>query len=127
MGNSEEKLVFVVQKHDATTLHYDFRLERDGALKSWAVPKGVPTKKGVKRLAVEVEDHDLEYGDFEGEIEAGEYGAGKVEIWDNGRYEAESWREDKIVFALDGKRFHGRYCLVRFKRAGEKNWLLFRL
>ena len=127
MVSEEDKPVFVVQRHDARTLHYDFRLERDGVLKSWAVPKGVPTEKGVKRLAVEVEDHDLEYGDFEGEIEEGEYGAGTVEIWDNGRYEVESWKTDKIVFALDGKQLKGRYCLVRFKQAGDKNWLLFRL
>ena len=122
----KRKPIFVVQKHQARTLHYDFRLEKDGVLKSWAVPKGVPTEKGVKRLAVEVEDHDLEFGDFEGIIPEGEYGAGTVEIWDQGTYKVEEWLPDRIVFRLDGVRLKGRYCLVRFKRAGERNWLLFR-
>ncbi len=118
---------FVVQKHHASTLHYDFRLEKDGVLKSWAVPKGIAPAKGVKRLAVEVEDHDLEYAGFEGEIPEGQYGAGKVEIWDCGVYEEEQWQPGKIVFALHGKRLNGRFCLIRFAKAGEKNWLLFAL
>ena len=127
MQTQEAKLKFIVQKHHARTFHYDFRLEREGVLKSWAVPKGVPEEKDVKRLAVAVEDHDLDYADFEGSIPEGEYGAGTVEIWDRGTYDAEEWASDRIVFVLYGKLFKGRYCLVRFKRAGDKEWLLFRL
>ena len=118
--------IFVVQKHDASHLHYDFRLEENGVLKSWAVPKGIPSKAGVKNLAIQVDDHDLEYADFEGEIPEGHYGAGKVEIWDKGTYEMESRKKDKIVFHLHGKKLEGRYTLLRFKKAGENNWLLFK-
>lgn len=116
--------IFVVQKHFAKTLHYDFRLEKDGVLKSWAVPKGISPGKGVKRLAVETDDHEIEYADFEGTIPEGEYGAGKVETWDRGTYDEEEWHADRIVFKLNGARFKGRYCLIRFKKSGEKNWLL---
>ena len=120
-------LTFVVQRHHAKTLHYDFRLERDGVLKSWAVPKGVPEKKGVKHLAVETDDHSLDYAEFEGILPEGEYGAGRVEIFDRGTYEIEKWLPDRIIFSLDGSCLKGRYCMVRFKKAGEKNWLLFAL
>ncbi len=115
--------IFVIQKHHARRLHYDFRLEMGGVLKSWAVPKEPPKEKGVKRLAVAVEDHELTYAKFEGEIPEGRYGAGKVEIWDNGNYELEEKKTDRIVFDLKGKKLKGRYCLVKFK---ENNWLLFR-
>lgn len=126
-SGQRRKPIFVVQKHQARTLHYDFRLEKDGVLKSWAVPKGVPTEKGVKRLAVEVKDHALEFGNFEGTIPEGEYGAGTVEIWDRGTSEVEEWLPDRIVFKLDGARLKGRYCLVRFKRPGKREWLLFQV
>jgi bifunctional non-homologous end joining protein LigD len=119
--------VFVVQEHHASTLHYDFRLEKNGVLKSWAVPKGVPVTKGVKHLAVAVDDHELAYAGFEGDIPEGEYGAGKVMIWDSGSYEEESWGSDKIVFQLEGKKVQGRFCLIRFKKAGERQWLIFAL
>ncbi len=121
------KPIFVVQKHHARTLHYDFRLEKDGLLKSWAIPKGVPLEKGVKRLAIEVEDHSLEFGDFEGEIPNGEYGAGTIEIWDRGVYKTEKWLPDRIIFTLNGFRLKGRYCLTRFRSKENRNWLIFKL
>jgi DNA ligase D-like protein (predicted ligase)/DNA ligase D-like protein (predicted 3'-phosphoesterase) len=117
---------FVVQEHDARRLHYDLRLEREGVLKSWAVPKGIPEESGVKRLAVQTEDHPLDYGGFEGEIPKGQYGAGTVKIWDRGYYAVKLWEEDKIEFLLQGERLKGRYVLVRLKRGGEKNWLLLK-
>ncbi|NQT09205.1 ATP-dependent DNA ligase [Candidatus Bathyarchaeota archaeon] len=116
---------FVVQEHHASRLHWDFRLEMDSVLKSWAVPKTPPTKPGVRRLAVAVEDHDLDYIDFEGTISEGEYGAGSVEIWDKGTYEIESRRPEKLVFELYGERMRGRYTLVHFTDKDE-NWLLFK-
>jgi DNA ligase D-like protein (predicted ligase)/DNA ligase D-like protein (predicted 3'-phosphoesterase) len=118
--------IFVVQEHHARRLHYDFRLERDGVLKSWAVPKGIPATPEEKHLAVMVEDHPLSYATFEGEIPEGQYGAGKVIIWDHGTYEAKVWTEKMIEVILDGKRLKGRYALVPLKRAGEKNWLMLK-
>jgi len=116
---------FVIQKHHAKKLHYDFRLEMDGALKSWAVPK-VPSKRAdLKRLAIQVEDHDLGYIDFEGEIEEGSYGAGKVKIWDKGTYDIESRKAQKIVFHLSGEKLKGRYTLLKMKWGGNQ-WLLFK-
>jgi len=100
------------------------RLEMDGVLKSWAVPKTPPTESGVKRLAVEVEDHPVEYANFEGTIPEGQYGAGTVEIWDKGRYILKERDEDKLVFEIKGAKLRGEYCLVRFK--GRKNWLFFK-
>ena len=116
---------FVVHRHDATHLHYDFRLEMDGVLKSWAVPKGVPEEGDVKRLAVAVEDHAADYIGFEGVIEEG-YGAGTVEIWDSGTYELENRKPHKIIFNLRGKKLNGTYVLVQMKGKGEKNWLIFK-
>ncbi|MCW3979542.1 MAG: ATP-dependent DNA ligase [Candidatus Bathyarchaeota archaeon] len=116
---------FVVQRHDASRLHWDFRLEMDGVLKSWAVPKEPPTRPGLRRLAVAVEDHDLDYIGFEGTIPEGEYGAGTVEIWDRGTYDLESRKPEKIVFELHGERMKGRYTLVHFTEKTE-NWLLFK-
>ena len=117
---------FVVQKHRARTLHYDFRLERDGVFKSWAVPKGIPESAGPRHLAIQVPDHPLEYGSFEGTIPKGEYGAGTVEIWDAGTYELLEWSDDAIGFILHGQRLKGTYALVRFERKGPRNWLVFR-
>ena len=115
-------LKYCVQKHEASHLHFDFRLELDGVAKSWAVPKEPSTVEGVKRLAVQVDDHDVSYMDFEGVIEEG-YGKGTVELWDTGYWEPESVKEDKIVAVLHGKKLTGRYTLVHFK---DKNWLLFK-
>jgi bifunctional non-homologous end joining protein LigD len=120
--------LFVVQRHDARRLHYDFRLERDGVLASWAVPKGIPLEPGARRLAVHVEDHPLDYASFEGEIPAGQYGAGTVEIWDRGTYELlEEKRDGGLTVRLDGERLRGTWALVPAKLSGEEeNWLLIR-
>jgi DNA ligase D-like protein (predicted ligase)/DNA ligase D-like protein (predicted 3'-phosphoesterase) len=122
----DEKRPFVIQEHHARRLHYDLRLEKDGVLKSWAVPKGVPEEAGEKRLAVQVEDHPIEYSKFEGTIPAGEYGAGTVTVWDRGNYQSKSWETDKIEFILHGKKLQGRYVLARFKKAGKNNWILLK-
>ena len=118
--------IFVVQRHDARRLHYDFRLERDGVLLSWAVPKGVPLEPGTQHLAVHVEDHPLSYATFEGEIPAGNYGAGTVEIWDHGTYElVEEKPNGGLTVDLRGERLQGLWTLVPAKLSGdEKNWLL---
>jgi len=118
--------IFVVHRHEASHLHWDLRLEMDGVLKSWAVPKEPPLETNVKRLAIQVEDHDLEYGKFEGKIPEGEYGAGTVKIWDKGTYKLVEKTGDKIVAKMNGKKLKGEYVLLRFKKAGEKNWLFFR-
>jgi bifunctional non-homologous end joining protein LigD len=122
-----ENKIFVVQEHSARRLHYDLRLERQGVLKSWAVPKGIPQKTGDKRLAVQTEDHPFEYQKFEGTIPKGQYGAGTVRIWDKGSYELKIWKDDKIEFKLNGEKLHGSYALVRLKKATEKDWLLMKL
>ena len=120
--------VFVVQKHAARSLHYDFRLERNGALASWAVPKGVPVEPGAKALAVHVEDHPLDYATFAGEIPKGSYGAGTVEIWDHGTYELLEAKDDGgLKVRLRGERFQGVWTLVPAHLDGkEQNWLLIR-
>src|SRR5438552_5720393 len=120
--------IFVVQCHDARRLHYDFRLERDGALASWAVPKGVPLEPGQRALAVHVEDHPLDYAGFEGEIPKGQYGAGTVEIWDEGTYElVEEKKDGGLTVRLHGKRLDGTWTLVPAKLDGDpKNWLLLK-
>lgn len=138
------KLRFVIQEHHASHLHYDFRLEmpeneksRNYVLKSWAVPKNIPDEIGVKRLAIQVEDHDVDYIDFEGTIEEGNYGAGEVKVWDNGKYDliSEKYNEKgnpkELVFNLYGKKLKGEYALVKTKGFGggkskENSWLIFR-
>jgi len=127
-SGARRRPTFVVQRHDARRLHYDFRLERNGALASWAVPKGIPLEPGSQRLAVHVEDHPLEYATFEGEIPKGQYGAGTVEIWDHGTYELVEEKPDGgLTVRLDGERLSGTYALVPAKLSGDpKNWLILR-
>src|SRR5256886_8312803 len=116
---------FVIQKHDASRLHYDFRLEMEGVLKSWAVPKGLPWKQGEKHLAVEVEDHPIDYADFEGVIPAGQYGGGTVMVWDRGNYyvhgeqPVKALREGKLHLVLEGEKAKGDWALIRIRGQGE--------
>ncbi len=129
--------IFVVQEHHASHLHYDFRLEADGVLKSWAVPKGPAKSTRTKRLAVQVEDHPLAYATFHGKIPAGQYGAGTVKIWDHGTYENITTKDGKLVpltrairnghleVVLHGTELRGGYALIRFK--GKKDWLLVKM
>jgi DNA ligase D-like protein (predicted 3'-phosphoesterase) len=115
---------FVIQKHFASRLHWDLRLEMDGVLKSWAVPKEPSADTKVKRLAIQVEDHDLDYADFEGEIAEGQYGAGKVEIWDSGDYEMLERSEGILRFDLEGRRLSGSWKLVHTGYPPGNQWLL---
>jgi bifunctional non-homologous end joining protein LigD len=118
---------FVVHEHHATRLHFDFRLEMDGVLRSWAIPKGPSMSPSQKRLAVLVEDHPLEYLDFEGLIPEGNYGAGTVVIWDTGTYAPIERREDKISFVLKGEKLKGSFTLTRLRSRGKENeWLLIK-
>ena len=139
-GKKGGRPVFVIQKHDASNLHYDFRLEVDGVLKSWAVPKGPSTDPRERRLAVPTEDHPLEYADFEGVIPEGEYGAGAVLVWDEGHYrnlkEDDDGKEVPLEKALDdghvtvwleGKKLRGGYALIRTGKSDDKRWLLVKM
>ncbi|MDX6669628.1 MAG: bifunctional non-ous end joining protein LigD, partial [Solirubrobacteraceae bacterium] len=115
---------FVVQEHHARHLHWDLRLERDGVLVSWAVPKGIPMDPRRNHLAVHVEDHPLSYIDFAGEIPRGEYGAGQVKIWDSGTYEPHKFRDDEVIVTLHGERIQGRYALFQTR---EQDWMIHRM
>jgi DNA ligase D-like protein (predicted 3'-phosphoesterase) len=129
-GDAETKVegkTYVIHRHEATHLHWDLRLEMEGVLKSWAVPKEPPTEPGTRRLAVAVEDHPLEYASFSGVIPEGEYGAGVVKIWDKGTYIPVSIKEDKLVIDIHGERLRGRYCLVKTKFGKGNNWLFFKM
>jgi bifunctional non-homologous end joining protein LigD len=131
-----KELQFVIQKHAASHLHYDFRLELDGVMKSWAVPKGPSLDPSVRRLAMEVEDHPISYNTFEGTIPAGEYGGGTVMLWDRGTYDAEDgegvesvregYRKGDLKITLKGKRLRGSWVLVRMNRPGRPQWLLIK-
>ncbi len=120
-GNDD---TFVIQEHHARALHWDFRLERDGVLVSWAVPKGLPLDPKTNHLAVHTEDHPLEYASFGGDIPAGEYGGGKVILWDRGTYETEKWSDREVMVVLHGSRVSGRYVLFRTK---NRNWMVHRM
>lgn len=136
-----KKPVFVIQKHDARNLHYDFRLEIEGALKSWSVPKGPSTDPSVKRMAIPTEDHPLEYADFEGTIPKGQYGGGTVLVWDRGTFEnikrdqdgnpislEESYKMGTVEVKLQGEKIYGGYALIRMKSGNmEGNWLLIKM
>ncbi len=117
---------FVVHEHYGRHRHYDFRLEWNGVLRSWAVPKGPPQKSGVRRLAVQVEDHPLGYIDFEGTIPASQYGAGTVRIWDSGTYTLEKSEPNELRFVLHGKKLQGPFALIRMENQ-PKDWLLLKL
>ncbi|MFT4230120.1 MAG: non-homologous end-joining DNA ligase, partial [Microbacterium sp.] len=130
--HADERPRFVVQEHHATALHWDLRLERDGVLVSWAVPRGVPSTSAKDSLAIQTEDHPLEYGSFQGTIPRGQYGAGTVTIWDDGRYDLEKWRDDEIIVTVEGRPGgplgRVRLALIRTSGAGEKSqWLLHRM
>lgn len=133
--HADRHLAYVIQKHDASHLHYDFRLELDGALKSWAVPKGPDLDPANKRLAMQVEDHPLEYGDFEGTIPQGQYGGGTVMLWDKGVWEPigdpkQGYSDGRLKFTLRGEKLQGTWMLVRKggrkSGAGERHWFLFK-
>jgi bifunctional non-homologous end joining protein LigD len=132
---SRRRFLFVIQKHAARRLHYDFRLELDGVLKSWALPKGIPTSQGEKRLAVQVEDHPVDYANFEGTIPAGNYGAGTVMLWDAGICEAdddqpgEALRQGKLLFHLEGQKLKGHWALIRMRPREDRDdhaWLIIK-
>lgn len=122
-----KRLSFVVQEHHARALHWDFRLEHEGLLASWALPKGVPAEINEKHLAVQVEDHPFDYKDFEGTIPQGQYGAGTVSIWDKGTYVPIKWDDKVVEINAFGKKLKGRYSLVRTNFGNRKNnWLLIK-
>ena len=115
---------FVIHEHHARRLHWDFRLERDGVLASWALPKGLPEDRTTNRLAIRTEDHPLEYASFEGDIPPGQYGAGTVRIWDRGTYETEKWTDQEIKVVIHGSHVSGRYVLIHIR---NNQWLVHRM
>lgn len=119
----KKELKYAIQKHDATNLHYDLRLEWKGKLLSWAIPKKPSNKE--KRLAIQTPDHNLDYIDFEGKIPEGQYGAGTVKIWDKGTWVPIKKEKDKIIAEIKGKKLKGQYTLIKFKK--EKQWLFFKI
>ena len=119
--------IYLIQKHNASHLHWDLRLEMEGVLKSWAIPKEPPTEGGTKRLAVQVEDHPIEYAEFSGTIPEGQYGAGTVEIWDKGGYIPVSIAQDKLVVNINGEKLKGKYALVKTKLGKGNNWIFFKM
>ena len=127
--HKRQGLAYVIQKHRASHLHFDLRLEEKGVLKSWAIPKDPPQEEGVRRLAVETEDHPLGYEDFEGVIPEGEYGAGRVEIWDRGTYQTEETLPGKKIILIKNRVLKGRYALIKLKAdsVADKSWLFFKL
>ena len=126
-SSKSKDLIYSIQKHSATHLHYDLRLERNGVLKSWAIPKEPPKKAGEKRLAVQTENHPLEYAFFEGKIPEGSYGAGKVEVWDSGTYQIIEEHENDMIISIKGRKLKGEYVLVKTKMGNNlKNWLFFK-
>ena len=125
--SEDPRPIFVVQRHLGRSPHYDFRLERDGVLKSWAVPKRPPTGVGTSRLALAVADHPLDFADFQGTIPQGQPGAGTIEIWDRGDYKVLEWTPDKVVVSVRGNRLLGSFALTRFPRHSERSWLLKRV
>jgi len=119
--------IFVIQEHNASHLHWDLRLEMGGVLKSWAVPKDpIDVNYGTKRLAIQVEDHPIEYANFEGEIPEGRYGAGTVSIYDRGKFILEEEKENKLSFQLTGNKMHGKYVLIKVGNLGKNTWLLLK-
>src|SRR4051794_6478566 len=123
-AHDERTSRFVVQEHHARSLHWDLRLEHDGTLASWAVPRGIPADPKKNHLAVRTEDHPLEYLDFHGTIPQGNYGAGEMLIWDRGIFELEKWRDREVMVVLHGERVQGRYVLFRTE---GKNWMIHRM
>mgnify|MGYP001610396795 CR=1 FL=1 len=124
--SKSNKLIFVVHEHHATHLHYDLRLEYNGVLKSWAIPKSPPLDNKTKRLAIQVEDHPYSYKDFEGTIAEGNYGAGQVKIWDKGTYIPEKFSDKEIIIDFKGKKLKGKYVLIK-TNYGKNGWLFMRV
>ena len=124
---SNKKTIYIIQEHHASHLHWDLRLEMEGVLKSWAIPKSPPIEREIKRLAIQVEDHPLEYANFHGTIQEGNYGAGEVKIWDKGTYELIEKNPRKIVIEIKGKKLKGKYCLIKTNYANKNSWLFIRI